>query len=296
MQRSEIEAPAKVVGSAELSKPTTAEAFNDAAGVGVDTSPVGSIPGVAAAKGAAKPAPADLVAAMAPGLPAALRGAATAGDVNAEFEMGVRLIEGRGVAKDPRTAAQWFEQAAARDLPIAQYRLGALYEKGVGVTRDPQLAMSWYAKAANAGNARAMHNLAVMNAEAATGGKPDYSEAAQWFRKAAQLGVRDSQFNLGILYARGMGVQQDLTQSWVWFSLAAQQGDVDAAKKRDEVAAKMDAQALVVAAKALAAFQAATPSPPPMRPLRPPAAGTERAASRPKRPRLPPPTRNGTVL
>ena len=37
-----------------------------------------------------------------------------------------------------------------------------------------------------------------------------------------------------------LGVGQDLRQSWMWFSLAAQQGDADAAKKRDEVAAKMD--------------------------------------------------------
>jgi localization factor PodJL len=106
-----------------------------------------------------------------------------------------------------------------------------------------------------------MHNLAVMNAEGGAGGKPDYAEAAQWFRKAGLLGVRDSQFNLGILYARGMGVPQDFVQSWLWFSLAAQQGDADAGKKRDDVAAKMDAQALVAAAKALAAFQAAAPAP-----------------------------------
>jgi len=73
--------------------------------------------------------------------------------------------------------------------------------------------------------------------------KPDYSEAANWFQKAAQLGVKDSQYNLAILYARGMGVAADVSQSWFWFSLAAQQGDLDAAKKRDEVAAKMDAKA-----------------------------------------------------
>jgi localization factor PodJL len=100
-----------------------------------------------------------------------------------------------------------------------------------------------------------------MNAEGGAGGKPDYAEAAQWFRKAGQLGIRDSQFNLGILYARGMGVPQDLAQCWLWFSLAAQQGDADAAKKRDEVAAKMDAGALAAAAQALAGFKASTPPP-----------------------------------
>ena len=78
-----------------------------------------------------------------------------------------------------------------------------------------------------------------MDAEPA-GDEPDYVEAAKWFRKAGEFGVRDSQYNLAILYARGLGVGQDLRQSWMWFSLAAQQGDADAGKKRDEVAAKMD--------------------------------------------------------
>jgi localization factor PodJL len=105
-----------------------------------------------------------------------------------------------------------------------------------------------------------MHNLAVLSAEGA-GVKPDYSEAADWFRKAARFGVKDSQYNLGILYARGMGIAQDLSQSWFWFSLAAKQGDPDAAKKRDEVAAKMDPAALTADAAALADFHPATPLP-----------------------------------
>ena len=129
------------------------------------------------------------------------------------------------------------------------------------MTRDLPAAMGWYVKAATAGNARAMHNLAVMHAEGSIGGKPDYATAAEWFRKAGQFGVRDSQFNLGILYARGLGVPQDLGQSWLWFSLAAQQGDVDAGHKRDDVAAKMDKPALDAANQALAAFKVSTPAP-----------------------------------
>jgi localization factor PodJL len=258
-QKSDLEAPAQGIAKPNVPKLGSLSGANDAGAI--DSSPVGSIAAPPTPAKSGKIAPADLVAAIPAGLPQSLREAAAAGEPLAEFELALRLVEGRGVAKDPRAAAQWFEQAAVRDLPIAQYRLAALYEKGIGVARDPQLAMSWYTKAATAGNARAMHNLAVMNAEGAAGGKPDYAEAAQWFRKAGQLGIRDSQFNLGILYARGMGVPQDLAQSWLWFSLAAQQGDADAAKKRDEVAAKMDAPALVAAAKALAEFKTSTPAP-----------------------------------
>ena len=93
------------------------------------------------------------------------------------------------------------------------------------------------------------------------GGTPDYVEAAKWFRKAAELGVRDSEFNLAILYARGLGVDRDLRQSWLWFSLAAAQGDADAVKKRDEVAAKMDPDALAAAANDLTKFKVAKPDP-----------------------------------
>jgi localization factor PodJL len=75
----------------------------------------------------------------------------------------------------------------------------------------------------------------------------NYRSAAQWFRNAAERGVADSQFNLGILYARGIGVQQDLAESFKWFSLAAAQGDVDAGRKRDDVAKRLDAQALAAA-------------------------------------------------
>ena len=225
----------------------------------IDYSPVGNVapPGP---KPAAHP-PGDLVAAIPASLAQTLRDRAASGDPAAETELALAYLDGRTVAKDPAAAARWLELAAVQGLPVAQYRLAALYEKGNGVARDAGLAHVWYLKAANAGNARAMHNLAVLIAEDPRDGKPDYAEAAHWFRKAAELGIRDSQFNLGVLYGRGLGVPQDLGQSWMWFSLAARQGDADAAGKRDEVAAKMDASALAAASKALEAFKTQTPSP-----------------------------------
>ena len=70
--------------------------------------------------------------------------------------------------------------------------------------------------------------------------QPNMDTAVEWFQKAAQLGIKDSQFNLGILYGQGMGVPQNLTESYKWFALAAKTGDADASKKRDEVANAMD--------------------------------------------------------
>ena len=47
---------------------------------------------------------------------------------------------------------------------------------------------------------------------------------------------QDSQFNLGILAAKGVGMPQNLEESYKWFALAAKAGDRDAAAKRDEIA------------------------------------------------------------
>ncbi|MGA8169955.1 MAG: hypothetical protein WB816_03850, partial [Methylocystis sp.] len=205
-----------------------------ATGDQMDNTPVGSINGPAAT-------PQETAA--------ALKTLATRGDAAAQYELGVRYSEGRGLSRDTKLAAQWFEKAAEQGLAPAQYRLGSYYEKGIGVDRDFAKARSYYQQAAEYGNARAMHNLAVICAEG-NDGKPDYAAASDWFRKAAEYGVRDSQYNLAILYARGLGVGQSMTQSYMWFAIAAAQGDQDAAKKRDEVAARLDTKDLI-AAKAL---------------------------------------------
>ena len=189
-------------------------------------------------------------------IPAPLRAAADAGDPVAAYEMGTRYLEGRGVATSAAEAAKWYQRAADAGIPPAQYRLGSLYEKGTGVLRDFERARRLYERAAEAGNGKAMHNLAVMFAQGQASERPDYKTAAQWFRKAAEHGVSDSQYNLGILYARGLGVDQSIAESYKWFALAAAGGDQDAAKKRDEVAARLDAQTLVAARLAVQTFAA----------------------------------------
>ena len=184
---------------------------------------------------------------------AALRSAALAGNPAAAYEVGLRFSEGRGVPQSFEEAAHWFARAAEHGVAPAQYRLGSLYEKGQGVKRDPQEARRLYLAAAQQGSAKAMHNLAVLYAVGLEG-TPDYKAASEWFRKAADHGLADSQYNLGVLYARGVGVEQNLSESYKWFALAAQQGDKDAGKKRDEVAGRLDPQALIAAKLAVQTF------------------------------------------
>ena len=182
-----------------------------------------------------------------------LRTAALRGDPGAAYEIGLRFAEGRGIELNLDEAAKWYDRAAQAGLVPAIFRLGTFYEKGLSVKRDVDIARRYYLQAAERGNAKAMHNLAVLDADG--GGKgANYKSASQWFRKAADRGVADSQFNLGILYARGIGVEQNLAESFKWFSLAAAQGDADSARKRDDIAKRLDAQSLAAARLAIQTF------------------------------------------
>jgi localization factor PodJL len=273
---------------------------------------IAPMPATARALPAAQPAPAseatgsvkpplDIVAVPTPATPAAthtanlsdklpasiggpaLRTAGVAGNPAAEYEIGVRFAEGRGVPANMELAVQWLERAANQGLAPAQYRLGSLYEKGQGVKKDLEKARTLYLAAADKGNAKAVHNLAVLYAEGIDG-KPDYRIAAQWFRKAAERGVADSQYNLGILYARGIGVDQNLAESYKWFSLAAAQGDQDSAKKRDDVSGRLDQQSLVAARLAVQTW-AAEPAPDEAMTVKAPANGWDGApAAAPAKP------------
>jgi localization factor PodJL len=188
-----------------------------------------------------------------------LRAAALKGDPTAAYEIGVRFAEGKGVAANYDEAAKWYDRAARAGVVPAIFRLGTFYEKGLSVKKDADIARRYYLQAAERGNAKAMHNLAVLDADGGGRGA-NYKSASQWFRKAADRGVADSQFNLGILYARGIGVEQNLAESFKWFSLAAAQGDADAARKRDDVAKRLDPQSLAAAKLAIQTF---TPEPQP---------------------------------
>ena len=176
----------------------------------------------------------------------ALRAAAIAGEMSAQYEIAVRFGDGRGVPSDERQAAYWLELAAKQGLAPAQFRLGGYYEKGIGVKKDLAAARDLYLAAAAKGNGKAMHNLAVLYADGVNG-RADYHTAALWFRKAANRGITDSQYNLAILYARGSGEPQNYAEAYKWFALAAKQGDVEAANKRDDIAAQLDEETLAAA-------------------------------------------------
>ena len=82
-------------------------------------------------------------------------------------------------------------------------------------------------EAAEQGDAEEQNTLGVLYLKG-IGVEQDNEQAAQWFHKAAEQGHVLAQFNLGLCYDQGVGVAQDSEQAAQWFRKAAEQGHVTA--------------------------------------------------------------------
>src|SRR5438093_798581 len=61
-----------------------------------------------------------------------LQEAAAKGDANAQFELGRRYEDGRGVPKNATAAVEWWTKAATQGHSGAQFGLGVMYATGQG--------------------------------------------------------------------------------------------------------------------------------------------------------------------
>ncbi|MCC0021278.1 MAG: sel1 repeat family protein [Nitratireductor sp.] len=77
--------------------------------------------------------------------------AAQAGIDNAQVELAIWLLNGKGTEKDPKQAFQWMRQAAMRGNVVAQSRLARMFAEGIGVQRDRIEAAKWHIVARRAG-------------------------------------------------------------------------------------------------------------------------------------------------
>ena len=182
--------------------------------------------------------------------PLSLRLAAAKGDPSAEFEVGARFAEGKGIEQNFNEAQRWYQRSATRGFAQAQYRLATLFERGMGVKQDLARAKTWYQRAAEQGNVKAMHNLAVLSAGRAAK-TPDYATASRWFQSAADHGLADSQFNLAVLHESGLGVAKDMGLAYKWFALAAKQGDAEAIRRRDDLDKTMQPDELAASRRSI---------------------------------------------
>ena len=67
------------------------------------------------------------------------------------------------------------------------------------------------------------------------------STAQQQLRSRAEQGDVDAQCYMGYMYRHGHSVPKDFAQSYMWFDLAAAQGDTEATMNRDDLEKQMTA-------------------------------------------------------
>ena len=111
---------------------------------------------------------------------------AQCGDAEAQCELGVCYLLGKGVERDYERAIKWFYAAAVQGVIAAQYNLGVIFELGLGVAKDEEGAL-------------------------------------KWFLKAAEQGTAAAQYKLWDFYARRIGVVQNWEEAVKWLSLSAEQ-------------------------------------------------------------------------
>ncbi|MES2036288.1 MAG: tetratricopeptide repeat protein [Pseudomonadota bacterium] len=170
--------------------------------------------------------------------------AATKGNADAQFNLGLMFLNGEGVAQDYKQALSWFEQSAIKGNVRAQVNLGRMYAKGKGMLSNHGIAASWFRKAADQGYADAQYSLGILYVTG-TGVARDYNKARELFQQAANQSNASAQYQLGLLYLKGRGVTANLVEAYKWLSLAGDYDDSEVFRKY--VAAKMSKEEIAEA-------------------------------------------------
>jgi hypothetical protein len=158
------------------------------------------------------------------GVTPALRAAARAGDLDAQFELGVLLILDAGADTAPPEAVEWLLTAAEAGHPAAANEIGNGYAKGdLGLPRDPDAAFQWHRRAAAGGDELGQFNVAIAYRDGA-GVRRDDAQAARYFLLSAERGVPYAQFNLALVLREGVGLKRSRETARRAKAAAARQG------------------------------------------------------------------------
>jgi TPR repeat protein len=113
-------------------------------------------------------------------------------------------------------------------------------------------AVKWYRSAAEKGVLNAQWQLGQI----LVSGKPafpkrsdkvkaDPAQGVRWLKKAASQGHDRAQLSLARCYEQGLGVNQDQTEAFKWYTLAARQNGLLANAYRDQLALKLNPKEIV---------------------------------------------------
>ena len=108
--------------------------------------------------------------------------AATAGDAEAQNNVGEIYERGIGGSPNYEAAIIWYTKSADQNYSRAQFNLGTLYEQGLGVPQDKLAAMNFYRKAWGVGEDNLMFASAAAEQQAAMRAELDKALAEKDFQ------------------------------------------------------------------------------------------------------------------
>ncbi|HDX4050349.1 TPA: SEL1-like repeat protein [Enterobacter soli] len=149
---------------------------------------------------------------------------ASAGDIDAQIELGLKYRDGNGVEQDGNKAVEWLTKAANQGSTQAKFNLGYMYKDGDGVPLNYSKAIEWFTLAADEGDMNSLVWIGILH-QRGHGFTQDFSKAAECYSVAASKGDSYGQYNLGTLYRDGKGVPSDSHKALELFTLSAEQGN-----------------------------------------------------------------------
>ena len=134
---------------------------------------------------------------------------------------------GQGVAQDYKSAIKWYSHASEQGYTPAQRNLSSMYANGKGVTQDPNIAgkLMRLASMSEDLNIGSQYNIGWMYGSNPNG---DYATAYRIWNNLAERGDAYGQYQIARMYMFGQGVVQDIITAVKWYSLAAEQGNIEA--------------------------------------------------------------------
>ena len=156
---------------------------------------------------------------------------AEAGDVDAQFNLGLSYRQSDIVAADFGLARFWLQKAADQGHIKAMGNLAILYMSGSGVERSYCKAKLLFEQAATFGDPTALLNLAHLYQTGVPGTEKDEPRAFGYMQRGATLGSASHMYYLADCYMHGKGVSRDGHMALKWWQRAADAGEPHAAEE-----------------------------------------------------------------
>ncbi|KAK8845146.1 hypothetical protein M9Y10_021328 [Tritrichomonas musculus] len=146
------------------------------------------------------------------------------GDENSMFSLAVRLLEGNGIYKSRKDAANFFKMAAEKGHLAAMFKYGHMLYEGNGIPQNKSEAAHFFKMAADKGHCISMNFYAFM-LQNGDGIKQNKIEASQYYKLAADQGLAASMNNYGLMLKDGDGILQNKERALKYLKKAVENGD-----------------------------------------------------------------------